>query len=190
MAYDSQGRIESVFGTTESGRFARTVWVLYPARNWTAEQHRLPFSTSRVANQAAQIAEGNRDKVANGKARILGRTLIGERQMLHLRETIHFPAPKPPSGVPLPKGFRFPAPPDLRVDTWVDPVTYLPVRTATSSPIGGPQSVTDESWLPRTPANIAKTKVVIPPGYAQRPAQRHQLCNRTLLSSVDSCTGQ
>jgi hypothetical protein len=165
VAYDAQGQIESVFGTITRGRTQRTVWVLYPARNWTSDEHRVPFEVPHVRNSAARIAQTYRDKVANGKAKILGRTLIGGRQTLHLHETIHFPPPTPPNGVPLPKGFRLPPTPDFQVDSWVDPVTYLPVRTTSFAENRGAASVTDESWLLRTKANIAKTKVVIPAGF-------------------------
>jgi len=55
---------------------------------------------------------------------------------------------------------------------YVDPTTYLPVRTYGSTlTYGGPRpsflswSVTDVQWLPPTAANIAKALVVIPHGY-------------------------
>jgi hypothetical protein len=55
---------------------------------------------------------------------------------------------------------------------YVNPTTYLPVRTYGSTlTYGGPKpsflswSVTDVQWLPPTAANIAKALVVIPHGY-------------------------
>jgi hypothetical protein len=163
VAFDAHGRIESVFGTTVSANGERSVWVLYPAHNWTVDVHRLPFPRPAAGNAAARIAQANRDKVANRKATIVGRESIDGRQTLHLRETIHLPTPHPPKGFPLPKGFKIPPTPAFTLDTWVDPLTYLTVR----SRYGGQSnsSITDESWLPRTQANIAKTKVVIPAGF-------------------------
>ena len=62
--------------------------------------------------------------------------------------------------------------PAFTVDTWVDPLTYLTVR----SRFGGQSNptITDETWLPRTPANLAKTKLIIPPGFKRSvPQQGH-----------------
>jgi hypothetical protein len=163
VAYDAQGQIESVFGTTMSANVTRSVWILYPAHNWTVDVHRLPFPRPAAGNDAARIAQANRDKVANRKATIVGRESIDGRQTLHLRETIHLPTPQPPRGFPLPKGFQIPPTPAFTVDTWVDPLTYLTVRSSYGGQTNS--SITDETWLPRTPANIARTKVVIPPGF-------------------------
>lgn len=55
---------------------------------------------------------------------------------------------------------------------YVNPKTYLPIRMYGSTrTFGGPRrpftssSTTDVTWLPPTPANIAKTLVTIPPGF-------------------------
>lgn len=55
---------------------------------------------------------------------------------------------------------------------YVNPRTYLPVRTyGSTETFGGPGqaftswSVTNVTWLPPTPANIAKALVTIPPGF-------------------------
>ena len=57
---------------------------------------------------------------------------------------------------------------------YVDPTTYLPVRMyGSNETFGGrwPRStssgVTDVQWLPPTAANVAKTLVIIPPGFRQ-----------------------
>jgi hypothetical protein len=65
--------------------------------------------------------------------------------------------------MPLPKGFHIPRMPAFNVDTWVDPLTYLTVRVRVDEPAGA--SVRDETWLSRTPANIAKTKLVVSHGF-------------------------
>ena len=160
VAYDAHGRLQNVFGTTTDGSVQRTAWVLYSGRIWMSYQHQLPFRSPHVENDAAVRAQSYRDKVANGIASVLGREVIGGRETLHLREIVHPPAPQFPKGIPVPPSARFPT---FRDDAWVDPFTYLPVRTSFLTGSGG--AVTDETWLPRTPANIAKTKLVIPPGF-------------------------
>jgi hypothetical protein len=128
--------------------------------------HSVPANLQPHGSRAAEAAQANRDEVANSTATILSRAVIDGRQTLHLHQTIHPAAPPPPNGMPLPNGFHFPTMPAFNVDTWVDPLTYLPVRTRLGG-FGrqGSSSITDETWLPRTPANIAKTKVVIPAGF-------------------------
>jgi hypothetical protein len=62
----------------------------------------------------------------------------------------------------------------VRWALYVNPTTYLPVRTyGSTQTFGGPEpsflswSVTDVQWLPPTAANIAKALVTIPHGYRQ-----------------------
>jgi hypothetical protein len=49
---------------------------------------------------------------------------------------------------------------------WVEPVTYLAVQ-ARLTQVGSPIPARTErfSWLPATPANLAKTRLVLPPGF-------------------------
>jgi hypothetical protein len=50
---------------------------------------------------------------------------------------------------------------------WVNPATWLPVRTLT---VNSAESIqVDYGFLPPTPANIAKLKVTIPPGFTRTP---------------------
>jgi hypothetical protein len=53
---------------------------------------------------------------------------------------------------------------------WVDPATYLPVRTTLA--LGVERTQTDFRWLPPTPANLARLQVTIPAGFTQVPAPR------------------
>ncbi|HEX4090452.1 MAG TPA: hypothetical protein VHZ33_17205 [Trebonia sp.] len=53
---------------------------------------------------------------------------------------------------------------------WVDPVTYLPVRSLNVS--SAVKIQVDYGFLKPTPANIAKEKVTIPPGFTQTPTIR------------------
>ena len=164
IAWDRDGRLESEFVTTTSGGVQRSAWVLYPAHTVTITSNRFPIPLQRNGSQAAaNIAQINRDMVANGRAAIIGRSEIDGRRTLQLRQTIHPAVPPTPKEMPLPKGFHIPRMPAFNVDTWVDPLTYLTVRVRVDEPAGA--SVRDETWLSRTPANIAKTKLVVPPGF-------------------------
>jgi hypothetical protein len=183
LAFDQSGRLESEFVTTMTGNLERTYWVLYPAHNVTVTSHRIPAQFQRHGSAGvAELAQANRDKVANGTATIVGSAVIDGRKSLHLHETIHPPAPPPPTGMPLPKGFHFPAMPAFEVDTWVDPLTYLTVRRRAF------RSVTDETWLPRTPANIAKTKLIVPAGFKHSvPQQGRGFAIGTLQEIGNNC---
>jgi hypothetical protein len=50
---------------------------------------------------------------------------------------------------------------------WVDPTTYLPVRTLSDD--GGNTNQVDYEFLPPTSANMAKLEPVIPPGFTKTP---------------------
>jgi len=49
---------------------------------------------------------------------------------------------------------------------WVNPATYLPLRTQWILP-GTPDDVENFQWLPPTPANLARLTVPIPAGFTQ-----------------------
>jgi hypothetical protein len=49
---------------------------------------------------------------------------------------------------------------------WVNPRTYLPVRTVFSAP-GGPQLQTDFGWFTPTQARLAELRLPVPPGFRQ-----------------------
>jgi hypothetical protein len=52
-----------------------------------------------------------------------GNEVVRDFDLEVCRETIHFPRPKPPAGISLPKSVKLPMPPPLRVDTWLDALT-------------------------------------------------------------------
>jgi hypothetical protein len=176
LSFDTGRRLEA--GLVPGRDVAHMVFVTYDARTWTSERERLFPSTT--TNVAASMAQATRDKVADGKAAVVGRAAVDGHQTLHLRELVHLPAPTTPPGAHLPKAFvrdRL-----LHVDTWADALTYLPVRIRTSGSFGW--SVADTTWLPRTPATVAKTRVVIPPGF-KRLAQ-----NGSVTSYADFSTSR
>jgi len=136
------GRVESAFETIRSGRWMDSVWVLYDARAWMSHRMRVPVGAS-IGFTAADEAQANRDKVAHGTARVVGKDVVGGRQAIRVHEVLGL------------GGFA--------LDTWVDPLTYVTLRTR--STLGGATATTDEAWLPRSAANVAKTRLVIPAGF-------------------------
>jgi hypothetical protein len=159
------GRPEVAYGEVPRGPRMNTVFVTYDGKTWTTDRGRaFPRTTT---NEAAAEAQARRDEVAQRKARIVGRAVIDGRTTLHLEELMHLPKPTAPSGMHLPKALLHPR--VLHVDIWVDPLTYVPIRTRTSGSFGW--SVSDTAWLPRTPANIAKTRLVIPAGFRKLTGQ-------------------
>lgn len=48
---------------------------------------------------------------------------------------------------------------------WIDPATYLPVRTLSDG--GGVKTQVDYGFLPPAPANMAELKATIPPGFTR-----------------------
>jgi hypothetical protein len=162
LSFDSSGRLTEEIGTIRHGRSLVTVFVTTATRTWLTFPSKSP-SKFIARNLAAEDAEGFRDQVARGTAHVVGRAKVDGHATLRLHQVIHPQLPKPAN---LPKGAAFPRlpkPPPFRVDTWVDSLTFLPVRTRTSNP--GGSFTTDEYWLLRTPANVAKTKLTIPLGF-------------------------
>jgi hypothetical protein len=159
VSYRADGRIENAFGIVPDGTSVRTVLVWYRAKLWmTRREHGFPRTAE---NEAAMIAQGARDEVANGKAAIVGRALVDGRPTLHLRRQVYLPKVTAPTIAQLPKAVARPR--TLHIDTWVDPLTYLPVRSRTRDGFGW--TVSDTKWLPRTPAAVAKTTLVVPRGF-------------------------
>lgn len=142
------GRAESALETIRGVRWMRSIWVLYDGRVWTSHRTRVPAGAS-IAFTAVDEAQANRDNVVHGRARIVGKSRVDGMQAVRLHEAL--------------------APPALGLDTWVDSNTYLTLRQRFTA--GGLASTTDEDWLPRTPANVAKTRLVIPVGF-KRPSDR------------------
>jgi hypothetical protein len=173
------GRLTFAYGTVPTSGAPRSVWIDYPARVWASEPLRLPGNKSltTLANAAAEAAQVNRDKVAHGKASIVGKEAVDGRQTLDLRETVHLPRPRFRAIGGITHRVRIPPQPSLHVDTWVDPLTYVTVRTRVR--VRGSSSVTDETWLPRTPANVAATRIVIPDGFS------HQLQRSRVVTSFE-----
>jgi hypothetical protein len=175
LSRDSGGRITDEFATVEQGRWETTYWVTFDDRIWILERSRRPrlLSAFRPRNDAALDAQGNRDVVLHGMALVLGTEVVDGRPTLHLREIVparKLPPPKLPPGIKLPARLLHPTFPSLRIDTWVDPFTYLTVRTRTTS--RGNSTISEKRWLNRTRANVALTHVVIPAGFRRETPTR------------------
>jgi hypothetical protein len=95
-------------------------------------------------------AAGIRAEIANGQFTIVGRTEVRGHRAIELKINV------PPNDE---------APPHVIAEQlWVDATTYLPMRGYTRMS-NGKKSVSDYVFLPPTQENLAKLRLVIPPGY-------------------------
>jgi hypothetical protein len=91
--------------------------------------------------------------VAKGVWRVVGRTRLAGQQAIELSETGRVSA-----GVTVIE--------PLPALLWVNARTYLPIRLVNGTGRGDEaMTVVDFSFLPATPANVALTRVPVPPGY-------------------------
>ncbi len=167
VSFDRDGKITDQMETTRKGTLERTEWVIYDGRSWSTSSDRLP-SPLQDDNGAAATVARVRQEIASGRTVVVGRAVVHGRETLHLHEVLHLPKMTlTPRALGLPKGMRLPkalnSPRVLRFDTWVDPSTYLPLRRRMARK--GNWSVTEETWLPRTNANLAKLRFVVPHGF-------------------------
>jgi len=158
ISFDEAGRIVNESASRMHGRTQISTWVDYADRNWIVDHAILPAAPAG-GDGAAAVAADYRRGVANGLARIVGKATIDGLPALHLRQITRIPS-TPDGGVTN----GMPAE-QFRVDAWVDSTTYLPLRLRTSN--AGAWTETNETWVPRTPANLAKLSVVIPAGFRQ-----------------------
>jgi hypothetical protein len=115
--------------------------VLYGSRTWSV-------TTAAVA---VESETGNlqalRESIAKGQFTVVGTVVLNGQTVLELT------ARSEDAGV-------------VSVQTWwVDPATYLPVRSLSIN--GGVRIQVDYEFLPPTPANIAEVTVTIPPGFTR-----------------------
>jgi hypothetical protein len=166
------GKRTAVLGAPD-GSSVRLLTVGYGVGMWQIQRAPLKGSPNAAAASLASLeAETYRALIANGVDVIVGTQAIDGRKALHVRRTETFPAPststgRPPKGASLPKALSHKA--VVVIDTWLDPVTYLPIRERSALNIG--TTVTDtETWLPRTPANLARFNLTVPSDFAQNSA--------------------
>jgi hypothetical protein len=132
----------------------RTFIVVYPARHAWAEWH---HNTQIV--ELAVDAAGIRRQLANGQFKIIRRTVLDGHKAIELGMTGLNPSMT---------GLHTTA-----ALIWVDAASYLPLRQVLRFSTGRVDA-TDFEFLPPTAANLAKLRIVIPPGYHRtwlRPGQ-------------------
>jgi hypothetical protein len=115
-------------------------------------------------------AAGIRAEIANGQFTVAGRTELHGQQAIELK-----------INVPL----NNEAPPHITAERlWVNATTYLPMR-GYQRMSNGQQSLTDYTFLPPTPANLAKLRPVIPAGYTR--VSRTQVTDPKLRICRSTC---
>jgi hypothetical protein len=117
----------------------------YAKRTWTTyRRHITPLPATPMPSSVPVgplgIAVGFARGITSGGYRVLGSETIGGRETLHLRSN-------PPAG--------------HSVDVWIDASTYLVLRELEP----GSRTTVDYDYLRRTPANVAKTRLKVPPGF-------------------------
>jgi hypothetical protein len=114
-------------------------------------------------NAAAQWAAQLRAQVARGATVVVDRETVDGRSTLRLRRAA------PPAG--------------SRIELWVDPSTYVPVRERTTT--RSRTAVDEIHWLPRTTASAALARPVIPTG--RRRVSVLQEGGMSIRENVDPC---
>jgi hypothetical protein len=120
----------------------KVIDVQYDSRTWSI--------TTAPVNVQSESGDLNalRESIVKGQLTEVGTTVINGQTVLELTSN--------------------PKVTDENPETWwVDPVSYLPVRSVTTSKTETLQ--VDYGFLPPTKANIAKVTVTIPPGFTRTP---------------------
>ncbi len=108
-------------------------------------------------------ATGIRAEIANGQFKVVGRTELHGQRAVELEINV------PPSDE---------APPHVTAARlWVNATTYLPMRQYVLMS-NGQQNVTDYTFLPPAPGNLAKLRPVIPAGYTHVSGTSAELFSR------------
>jgi hypothetical protein len=184
-----QGKIHSELVTVRG----RVVDVDYDARTWMASLLPHPIPIASPTSSPAETVRMYRDLIANRDAKIVGQTRVVGVPTIHVRQLQTIPPPtraqlrkenelvrkqllkQLPKGAHIPKGFGLPSAKVLfktehvKRDIWLDAATYLPlrIRTVTDGRFSSDES---DTWLRRTVKNLAKTHIVIPPGFKRERA--------------------
>ena len=170
LDYDGSGRLTTETSQTASGTatgpLTRTdVTVAYAPKTWSVMTssvacggytgRRCPLPPDPSAACGCDL-DPFTDFPTAPRVSLLGQETIDQRPTFHLRFIV--------TGV-------------LRstTDFWIDRSTYLPVRGKLVVPQTGIKGrhahavANDFTWLPRTPANLARFRVVIPHGFKRTP---------------------
>jgi hypothetical protein len=153
IIYGEDGTIELESAGSSNGSTLRLDTVMYPSGIWETFSH--TFSGTPPASQGNQgLSDLYRALVARGDFKIVGTSTIGGESVVELDRPF-------PSAISPPAAAKIPA---LTTRLWVDASTYLPVLQEITA---GPAitSRTTYTWLPRTPENLKKLDLVVPPGF-------------------------
>ena len=119
------------------------IFVQYGNRTWSDT-----YAGIATQSAAASLQELHQT-IATGDFTVVGKTVIDGQSVLELTD-------------------RYKADGGSSEQTvWVDPTTDLPVRTLSDD--AGNTDQIDYEFLPPTPANMAKLKPIIPPGFTKTP---------------------
>jgi hypothetical protein len=156
VEYGPDGSIafETVSGAA-GGAFQMDM-VIYPGHAWMTTT----FPNHGEAHRH-DLADSLRQMVADGVFTLVGRGTIDGENVLHLQREVTLPAGNGP--VPAPESLR-----KLITDLWVDASTFLPVRQTTENGTGIVTQTSTYTFLPRTAANLANLKLVVPPGFTHQ----------------------
>ncbi len=143
------GRPVAAHSSVRTGRTERGVSIDYLTRtwwvSWSPDDDAPAVPGGLLPATTAQL----RDELAAGTLTVTGHQWIGGTDTLRVLLTGHSSAL------------------DGRLEMWLDPASYLPVRAALAGP--GPVAGFHEelSWLPATAANRARLTVSPPPGFTR-----------------------
>jgi hypothetical protein len=168
-AYTSSGQLTSVAGITAARQRRTTTSVDYQHRTWWrstwsallpfAPEPKLGCADLKLADldilglSGGDQAAALRAALSCGDYTMAGTHLVDGVQTVELEQV--------PSAA-----LQF------QMTFWVDPASYLPVRSVATfeGPGMAGRAQVDYRWLPPTPANVADLDVTIPPGFTEVPA--------------------
>jgi hypothetical protein len=132
------------YASTIHGRKWDSSTVNYSSRTWSTVRRTLSDSIPAWIGQP----ESYQTIVSSSEYSVVGRERIGGRPALHVTRS---------TGGTV----------SSRSDLWLDVSSYLPIRKVTITKHAGRTMRTDTrfDWLPRTPANLAKTVLQVPAGF-------------------------
>lgn len=165
VSYGADGQTDSVFGWATTARHTTTTSVDYQHKTWS----RLSTPPARPLSglpgcDAARGADGSFLGLSDGDAAATLRTALRCGQFT-LAGTSRVDGIEALELKPVPSAAGFDS-----VTIWVDPSSYLPVRSvATLTRLRGTVRV-DYQWLKPTKANVAELDVMIPAGFTKVPA--------------------
>ena len=135
LLFDEPGRLEAETGQTWTGKTLKSVTVSFETRSWFATTATMASGYVSGSDGAFTDSLGVRRDLGDGSTKTLGKATLNGRTTLHLRQNV--------------------------LQLWVDPLTYLPVRTQARA------TTDDITWLPRTASNLLSTRIVVPQGFTQ-----------------------